>query len=319
LLKDETVTKEAKCFNYRYAVFRQGIFYRWEQPSDIPTVDDEDAQEKDEDVDMQEGDPKHMLYLANLVNREAYVVNDTLGSSGTKHGVSHVREMAEPVFKTVEQLALTSKENSQVSMHRRGASAGKLPSNLSIPSMDKGKQPTHVGFEPTPPPFHPKGLPANRQAVHLNSTDGLVVVSAFLPVVMNRSESGEWSADWDYEMLLSMQTHLRVNRVGIVKWRGWHGNHGGMGSPEGGVPVEERGKVEECLLPFHCVPVWVEPKLFGEMYVVVRNGYFGFRGFKKYADNCLQVQWVLQRSFVAYSSQRYFSLCFSIGQNGRRL
>ena len=101
--------------------------------------------------------------------------------------------------------------------------------------------------------------------MHLTSTDGLVVVSAFLPVVLNRSTTGEWTADWDYEMLLSMQTHLRVARVGIVKWRGWHGNHGNDGSPEGGVPKNEREKVETCLLPFFCFPVWVEPKLFGEM------------------------------------------------------
>ena len=59
------------------------------------------------------------------------------------------------------------------------------------------------------------------------SSDGLIVVSAFLPVHLTRSDHGEWSADWDYEALLSMQTHLRVTRVGTVKWRGWHGNVGG--------------------------------------------------------------------------------------------
>ena len=66
-------------------------------------------------------------------------------------------------------------------------------------------------------------------------------------------------------MLLSMQTHLRVTRVGVVKWRGWHGNTGSSGSPEKGVPVSEREKVEACLRPFHCVPVWIEPALFGDM------------------------------------------------------
>jgi trehalose 6-phosphate synthase/phosphatase len=84
-------------------------------------------------------------------------------------------------------------------------------------------------------------------------------------VIMHRSDAGEWSADWDYEILLSMQTHLRVTRVGVVKWRGWHGNFGNGGSPEGGVPHAERGRVEECLRPFSCVPVWIDTQLFGAM------------------------------------------------------
>ena len=89
----------------------------------------------------------------------------------------------------------------------------------------------------------------------------------FLPVHLHRSPEGEWSADWDYEALLSMQSHLRVTRVGVVKWRGWHGNFGRGDSPEGGVPVDERPKVEACLRAFNCVPVWIDPVLFGEMYV----------------------------------------------------
>ena len=97
-----------------------------------------------------------------------------------------------------------------------------------------------------------------------------MVVSAFLPVVLHRSDAGSWSADWDYEALLSMQTHLRVTRIGVVKWRGWHGNFGVSGTAnasamQSGVPVNERHLVEECLRPFNCVPVWMETTLFGEM------------------------------------------------------
>jgi len=102
--------------------------------------------------------------------------------------------------------------------------------------------------------------------VNLSSTDGLVVASAFLPVHLHRSHDGHWTAHWDYEALLSMDTHMRVTRVGTVKWRGWHGNYGHDGSPMTGVPVEERGKVEEALRPFNCVPVWIDTRLFGEMY-----------------------------------------------------
>jgi hypothetical protein len=108
---------------------------------------------------------------------------------------------------------------------------------------------------------------AEKEQIALESTDGLIVASVFLPVHLHRSAEGEWSADWDYESLLSMQTHLRVTRIGVVKWRGWHGNVGKDGSPEGGVPVDERHKVEACLRTLNCVPVWVEPVLLGEMYV----------------------------------------------------
>jgi trehalose 6-phosphate synthase/phosphatase len=162
-------------------------------------------------------------------------------------------------------------------MHSKDSSQSQLASSYtSIPgarAAESGLTPpaSHnrkkaVGFAPAPPPYHPlKQQATPKNTVHLNSTDGLVVVSAFLPVILHRSDEGVWTADWDYEVLLSMQTHLRVTRVGIVKWRGWHGHHGRAGSPEAGVPFSERGLVEECLRPFNCVPVWVEPRLFGEM------------------------------------------------------
>lgn len=120
-----------------------------------------------------------------------------------------------------------------------------------------------VGFAPVPPA--PRLSSPPKQAVHLTSSDGLIVVSAFLPVHLTRSDEGEWTADWDYEALLSMQTHLRVTRVGTVKWRGWHGNVGGGKSDESGVPIDERHKVEAVLRPFNCVPVWVPTTIFGEM------------------------------------------------------
>ena len=110
--------------------------------------------------------------------------------------------------------------------------------------------------------------------VDLSSQDGVIVASVFLPIIFHRSESssGEpvWTADWDYENLLCMSSHMRVTRVGTVKWRGWHGNFGNREadtcSPERGVPVEERHLVERCLLPFNCVPVWCDVKVFGEAY-----------------------------------------------------
>jgi hypothetical protein len=243
-IQNESAPRELKHFTYRYAIFRMGVFFRWERPSDRPT----DESSMDEDVSMDGTPPNisyHELPLRLLHDRERYSVQDVLGVLASHPDIEHIRHPSELTMKTADSLLKNASSQS------------------SLRSSNSSK---HVGFAPTPPPFRTKG-PITKQTVHLNSTDGLVVVSAFLPVVLNRRDEGNWSADWDYEMLLSMQTHLRVTRVGIVKWRGWHGNRGADGSPEGGVPTNEREKVEACLRPFHCVPVWVEPKLFGEMYV----------------------------------------------------
>lgn len=266
LLKNESAPRESKYFCYRYAIFRGGIFYRWEQPGDGPA----DVLGEDGDVSMEDSAPSsaastegreglahyHEVPLRLLHDRELYVVQDVLGVVGGHADIEHIREPSEPMMKTADKL-LNKKD--------RGGSSGQFRNVGSQSSMKSSTSGKHVGFAPTPPPFHVKGPGVKKQAVHLNSTDGLVVVSAFLPVVLHRSDDGAWSADWDYEMLLSMQTHLRVTRVGIVKWRGWHGNRGSDGSPEGGVPHEERAGVEACLRPFNCVPVWVDPVLFGEM------------------------------------------------------
>jgi hypothetical protein len=269
VLNNEGASRELKYFSYRYAIFRGGIFYRWEQPTDGPSIEDD----YDEDMDMEEdgaavaaatttttteeGDARyHEVPLRLLHDRELYVVQDVLGKVGGHTDIDHIREPSEPMMKTADKL-LNKKD--------RGGSSGHFRHSGSQASMKSSTSSKHVGFAPTPPPFHAKGTGVKKQAVHLNSTDGLVVVSAFLPVVLHRSDDGAWSADWDYEMLLSMQTHLRVTRVGIVKWRGWHGNRGSDGSPEAGVPHDERERVEACLRPFNCVPVWVDPVLFGEM------------------------------------------------------
>jgi trehalose 6-phosphate synthase/phosphatase len=156
---------------------------------------------------------------------------------------------------------------SVISLTRSGA-AGTSSSSISPAAPSSRKKGT--GFAPNAPSYH-ANKPHIKQSVNLSSTDGLLVVSVFLPIVLKRSDEGRWTAEWDYEMLLSMQTHLRVTRIGVVKWRGWHGNHGIVseeGSPESGVPRAERHLVEACLRHpnFNCVPVWIDPLLFGEMY-----------------------------------------------------
>lgn len=208
----------------------------------------------------------HELALHALQNREAYIVSNVLGQTKIPADVEHVPAQTRKTDTRASTLhartATTTITDAAAFVKLRGTTSG---SQLSAASPGVGTRKKAVGFAPAPTQYHQAAQVA-KQTVHLNSTDGLVVVSIFLPVILHRSDQGRWTADWDYEMLLSMQTHLRVTRVGAVKWRGWHGNFGAEGSPEIGVPRSERQLVEECLRRLDCVPVWVEPVLFGEMY-----------------------------------------------------
>jgi hypothetical protein len=255
------------CYRYRYAIYRAGIFHRWEEISS--------SSEK--------GEIYHQVSLRVFQPNEAYSVNDTFGiatatllpsSSSTMlpTNIYHLQK-ARTGFMSINSLA----RNNSLTL-RKGNSGGTLSSDtggsasgggVSSSNNNKGKK--QVGFAATTATTqgdrfeYADSIHREKQVVHLTSSDGLIVVSAFLPVHLTRSDNGEWSVDWDYEALLSMQTHLRVTRVGTVKWRGWHGNVGGGESSESGVPVDERYKVEAALRPFNCVPVWVPTKLFGEM------------------------------------------------------
>jgi trehalose 6-phosphate synthase/phosphatase len=263
---DETtphVPDEQKTFQYRYAVWRAGVFYRWEQPSDGPTDDDVDMADNVDQIDTSGEVHYHRVPLRLLSNRETYVVNDVLGVITGPADIDHLRIPSQTSSMTISSLHRRDNSNSGGHLRSQGSlmSSGSAQNTAQMSRATKKK----VGFAPVPPPYHQKTI-MNKQAVHLNATDGLVVVSVFLPVHLHRSDDGEWTAEWDYEMLLSMQTHLRVTRIGVVKWRGWHGNRGVDGSPEAGVPRHERHKVESCLAPFNCVPVWIEPTtVFGEM------------------------------------------------------
>uniref|UniRef100_A0A7S3Q2V3 CBM20 domain-containing protein n=1 Tax=Chaetoceros debilis TaxID=122233 RepID=A0A7S3Q2V3_9STRA len=284
---DETAT-----YSYRYAVFRAGVFHRWEDPSDGPSDDGNVKM----DVENEGTIATHKVPLKLLTVGEEYTINDVLGVTFGHPNIDHIRVPHNSGYEEMTMLHSTHRIDSFQKVKSGTSLSTSIHRVSSIPDTKKKK----VGFAPEPPSYqgtdgHGGGSSAGmkREPVHLDSTDGLIVASAFLPVHLHRSPEGEWSADWDYEALLSMQTHLRVTRIGVVKWRGWHGNFGqqtcNKKSPqEGGVPVDERHKVEECLRQFNCVPVWVEPLLFGEMY----NGF------------CKGVLWpVLHNVTSVYSSR----------------
>ena len=272
-------------FHYRYAVFRAGIFHRWEDTTDAKLVATERTSTASTITTPVAASAStttgaHTLPLKLLRAGETYMVDDVLGVCDRHPDIYHKRVPTQPgdtlqyveVVHEAQQTAAAAAQGSRSgSKKKKGVGFAPEPESYAHrphPAQQQQQQQLHTPH--TPPP--PKGEP-----VHLNSTDGLVVVSAFLPVVVHRSETSmepTWTADWDYEALLSMQTHLRVTRIGVVKWKGWHGNWGvdqpttttATSSKEPvGVPINERHLVEECLRPFNCVPVWIEPLLFGEM------------------------------------------------------
>lgn len=263
-------------YTYQYAVFRAGVFHRWEQLSDGPEPDPS-LQASFTTTNLSDQKPRHKIPLRLLTTDELYTVNDVLGITNGPPDIDHIRVRAKSSnsMNSLAMLHSTSQKDSFTLLRSasrndsmcKKSSGSSLTLLSSSPATETTKK--KVGFAPQPPPYNPTPGSSSgggvTKVVQLDSTDGLVVASVFLPVHLHRSPEGEWSADWDYEALLSMQTHLRVTRVGVVKWRGWHGNFGKNGSEEKGVPEEEREDVEACLRAFHCVPVWVEPSLFGEM------------------------------------------------------
>ena len=79
----------------------------------------------------------------------------------------------------------------------------------------------------------------------LKKTDGVIIVSYFLPVILSKSSSGQWSASWDNENLLSMNLDARVTWVGCVRYQG---------AP---IPADEEEAVTDVLKEMNCQPVFI--------------------------------------------------------------
>jgi trehalose 6-phosphate synthase/phosphatase len=89
----------------------------------------------------------------------------------------------------------------------------------------------------------------------VSSSDTAIVVSYFLPVIVNRSPQGRWSATWDDETLLSMQTSVRMTRIGTVRY-------------PGGIPVDEEDAVAHALMELNCYPIFISQKNHFQFYEI---------------------------------------------------
>lgn len=85
-------------------------------------------------------------------------------------------------------------------------------------------------------------------------TDGVLVVAYFLPVILNRSRSGQWTVQWDKENILSLQIDGRMIWVGTVRYNN---------QP---IPPEEEAAVAHALLDFNCFPVFLSQSTHFQFY-----------------------------------------------------
>jgi hypothetical protein len=199
-INDEESRKKFK-FSYKYAIYSGGVFSRWEQPSDGPDPDDGD-------VTMSEGSSAtagttgsssrsdyHEIALHHMQHGETYVVSNVLGLNFIPADIDHVFVKATgPSYTqaaTLHNPANSTDGMSIVNIMGRGGTSTSSGSMNSTPVSNIRKK--GVGFAPPPPPYHQKAN-QTKNSVHLNSTDGLVVVSVFLPVIVKRSDEGAWSA-----------------------------------------------------------------------------------------------------------------------------
>jgi trehalose 6-phosphate synthase/phosphatase len=308
-------------FLYRYEIHRAGVFYRWENASDATLQETEDQQPTTTTTPTTNAEEYHALPLHLLAHREIYTVNDVLGNTHRPVDIQHVPIGINP---KKNHTADENNDNNTIeedvplpvvkpqTLHTRASSGSSFLDPAAFVTLRGGTTASAspaavtrkkaVGFAPTTtehPSLSPRqptnatptsaSFTSSKHMVHLNSTDGLVVVSMFLPVILQKQQQQQqastsstftWHADWDYEMLLSMQTHLRVTRVGVVKWRD--------GNDTKTVPIAERRAVEECLRKLSCVPVWIDETLLDQMY----NGF------------CKGVLWpVLHNVTSVYSSR----------------
>ena len=130
--------------------------------------------------------------------------------------------------------------------------------------------------------------PPGVESPPLTASDGVVVASLFLPVLVKRirqeDKETDWDIEWDLENLLSLQAPLRVTRIGLAR-----------------VPDDTTQAERHCLsqilrrAPWHCIAIFID-----------RETYNGF-----YHTFCKGVLWpVFHNSLEVYGEKATPSLEF---------
>lgn len=85
----------------------------------------------------------------------------------------------------------------------------------------------------------------SHSAEQLSPSDGVIIVSYFLPVILTKTSTGGWSAAWDKENLLTFQLNARTTWIGSVRYQN---------AP---IPADEEENVAHALAELNCFPVFV--------------------------------------------------------------
>lgn len=88
---------------------------------------------------------------------------------------------------------------------------------------------------------------SNRALLDANvpSNYGVIIVSFFLPVVLKRLNNGSWTAEWDYENVVTLNLKNRTTWIGSVRYDN---------SP---IPENEEEAVAAALAPLNCFPIFL--------------------------------------------------------------
>ena len=81
--------KEDVFFNYRYAIYRAGVFHRWEDPSDGD--DDEQLLRHQDNEQADYSNNVHQVPLRLFNAGELYTVNDVLGFTVGPPDIDHIK------------------------------------------------------------------------------------------------------------------------------------------------------------------------------------------------------------------------------------
>jgi trehalose-6-phosphate synthase len=87
----------------------------------------------------------------------------------------------------------------------------------------------------------------------LTSTDSVVVVSYFLPIIITKDQKKNWIVQWNYENLLSQTTTLRVSWIGSIPQRY-------------SLTPDDEVIIAALLLQMSCYPIFLNRKMHREFY-----------------------------------------------------
>jgi len=224
---------------YKYVIFRGGNFHRWE---DVPSNRSISSQ-----LDPAQG---------------PFGFNDTLDSFSDKklpqikYRLRNVSNVSGEGTRATGGVAfdLTDK-----TISLEDGESGRLGSGVSDNSQQMPSRRSSGPYPGGGGAYHQRKRSSSLGSVDdvtISTQDGVVVVSYFLPVEVQRNAHGKWVVDWDYDNLLSLHTTIRVTRVGTVQLPNLDL-----------LTKEDKAQLEQALQPFDCVPVWLdEPGLAEKFY-----------------------------------------------------